>query len=415
MYSLGFMLFLLFIFIVAAIFIKLDSCYYPACFFITKFILGRIIDFERVRNQVAFQLVIIFIIVFIVIFKNKGVVTIKDSFFYRIIPLLSIFVIYNIILGIIYGHNLFQIFIDSYKYLEIVVYYGLFRICWKSNYDIYRGLKLICFTMIIIGLIEIFITSRGGIGLNLIMSISYIAILLSINGYLKFYKVITVMSMLVVIMCETRTYIMCYMIGFTIMLFFLSKENRKKIVGFLILLLVMIIIVIVFGNINIFSDTISRFIDLSSGFSESGGYRINEYAYALKKFINNPIFGNGFGYLQYTYIEKMGWMNWGDFIHCIYIEILFKTGLVGIISIFTIVGNFILKITINMKYIKKHDEFTYIICCGGLCSFFTWALTYTFAPLSTYGSLFVGIIISSIALSNYYNEAKKGGISKYEI
>ncbi|WP_285815955.1 O-antigen ligase family protein [Thomasclavelia cocleata] len=392
------------------LFMKLNTCYYPVCFFFIKFIAGRIMDFERVRNQVSFQLIILFFIILIVIFKDKEVLTIKDLFFYRIILLSCCFLFLNIVLGLIDGHSWFQVLIDSYKYIEIFVFYFLFRICWKDNIALFKGIRAFCYFMISAGIIEIFITSRGGVGLNLIMSLFPMIVLLALNGYIKCYKIIVIVSIIVVVICQTRTYIIGFIIGFVMMLKFLSKEKRTTMLNFLFLLGIITVIVFSFTNTSLFSDTISRFLELSEGFDESGGYRIDEYIIAIEKFIERPIFGNGFGYLQYMYIGKMGWMNWGDFIHCMYIEILFKTGVIGLISIFIIIGSFISKIVQQMKYFRKQDEFIFAICCGGLCSFITWGVTYTFAPLTTYGSMFVGVIIASIALSNYYNESKKVGV-----
>lgn len=387
-------------------FINIKTYYYPTLFFLIKFIAGQIINFERVRNQVVFQLIIIFFIVLIVLIKQKGKVAWRDKFFYKSIPWLVFFVLFNSLYGAILGHQWFQILIDSYKYLEIIVYYFLFRICWNDNISLFKGLKSICFIMIFVGIIELFITARGGIGLNLVMSFLPIILLLGANGYIKYYKIVLIISSLIVFLCQTRTYIVCFLIGFILTLFNIRKDKRNKIIFVVFVLGIITFVGISLGNSALFYDTISRFTELTNGFSESGGYRIDEYIIALNKFVESPIFGNGFGYLEFLFINKMGWMYWGDFIHCVYIEILFKTGIFGFVSIVMIVSNFVSKIYKKIKYLKKQNVFIFSICCGSVISFFVWLLTYTFAPLNTYGSIFIGLLVASIALSNYHDEFK---------
>lgn len=389
------------------IFFKTDTCYYPLSFFFIKYVAGNIIDFERVRNQVVFQLMVITLIFIVVIIKNKGKVAVKDFFFYKIIFLILAFLVFNSLLGMIDGHSLFQILIDSYKYLEIIVFYFLFRICWKNNQELLKGIKGLSIFMLCVGIIEIFTTNRGGVGLNLIMSLMPMALLLSINNYINGYKLIFAVSLLVVVTCQTRTYIIGFALGLLFLIGNLSYEKRNKILKYVSVIFIVLFFMISFFNVDLFSNTISRFLELSDGFSESGGYRIDEYAIALKKFIESPIFGNGFGYLKHMNIPKMGWMDWGDFIHCIYIEILFKTGLFGFINIVVIFGSFTKKILQQAIFYKNKNKFIFSICFGGICSFISWLFTYAFAPLTTYGSMFVGVIISSIALSNYYIEQRK--------
>ena len=100
----------------------------------------------------------------------------------------------------------------------------------------------------------------------------------------------------------------------------------------------------------------------------------------------------------------MGWIEWGDFVHCLYLEILFKVGISGVLCLLVIFEKFITKIWRYLKWFKEQDDFMFSICCGALCSFIAWLFTYAFAPLTTIGSMFFGPLIASIVLSNYYSE-----------
>ena len=385
-------------------FLAVDICYYPVLFFVIKFLAGHIMDFDRVRNNVAFQLVAIAFIVVIILLRKRAKLRLKDRFFTRAIPLLIAFLAFYSVIGILNGHALFQVAIDCYKYLEIVVYYVLFRLTSTNNYDLYRGLKFFAPMMIIIGVTEIFITSRGGVGLNLIMCLFPMIMMLAVYGYIKGLYLILFLSVLILAMCQTRTYIVGFFLSIAIFMFLLPRGKRDKILNHAILLGVAGCLIIGFFGGGFLSQTLSRFAELSEGFAESGGYRIYDYMEALHQFTDSPLWGKGFGYLKLTYIEKMGWMYWGDFVHCLYLEILFKVGLIGVIVLALDFGVFLKKLVQEMQYFKQANNFIFAVCCGGIVSFVSWAFVYTFAPLSTMGSMFMGVLISSIALSNFYDE-----------
>lgn len=387
--------------------IKLDCCYFPALFFAIKFVAGRVLDFERVRNNVVFQLFIITILLLTIIIRNNGKWRVKDRVFYKFIPAILFFLVFYSIIGVLNEHRILQVFIDCYKYLEIIVYYILLRASWGSNTDVFRGLKALSSLMLVLGVVEIFITSRGGVGLNLIMSLFPMVLILSLYGYIPNTKMILILSLLVLATCQTRTYIIGFAVGFMILLVLLPKEKRDLILTFTFFVGVFAVMVIgTFGG-KMLEGTLERFMELSSGFEESGGYRIYDYQEAFNRFLDHPILGNGFGYLKRTFITKMGWMDWGDFVHCLYLEILFKVGVSGVLYLLVIFGKFVSQIWQQMKDVRENDDAVFAVCCGSVCSFAAWLFTYTFAPLATIGSMFLGPLIASITLSNYYNENKQ--------
>lgn len=383
---------------------KLDICYFPVLFFAIKFAAARIMDFDRVRNSVMFQLLVITVLLAVIIIRNNGKLKIGDKLFFKFIPVLIIYLIFYSIVGVLNGHAIFQIFIDCYKYLEIIVYYVLFRASWENNNDVFQGIKAFAALMIGLGIVEIFITTRGGVGLNLIMSLFPMVLILSLYDYLPYSKAILLASFLVVASCQTRTYIVGFVLGFMVLLFLLPARKREPLLSFTFLVGIVAVVAIgIFGG-QFIGKTLARFAELSEGFEESGGYRIYDYREAFNRFLDHPLLGNGFGYLKKTFIFKMGWIEWGDFVHCLYLEILFKVGISGVLCLLVIFKKFITRIWRYLKWFKEQDDFMFSICCGAFCSFIAWLFTYTFAPLATIGSMFFGPLIASIVLSNYYSE-----------
>lgn len=381
---------------------RLDVSCYPAFFFLFSFMGSIMFDFERVRNKVFFQLIVIAILLGILTIRRNGKIYLKDYLFGRIIPGLLLFLVFNIVIGVVLGNSKFQVFVDCYKYLEIIVYFVLLRMSWRNNAELIKGVKLLVFEMLVLGIIESFTSERGGIGLNLIVSLFPIAFLLSSYGYLRYNRTILTLSFLFVAMCQTRTYIVGFVLGFVSLIFFMPKQKRKSLLNTtLVMGIVGIIIVGVFGS-QFLNGTLSRFSELSQGLIKSGGYRIYDYKEAFDRFLESPIIGQGFGYLKLTYIELMGWIYWGDFVHNIYLEILFKVGLVGTGFLLILFGIYVKKTYCSLGYFKEQNEFMFSICCGSICALIAWLFIYSFAPLTTIGSMFMGPLISSIAVSNWY-------------
>lgn len=386
---------------------KLDMCYFPVLFFAIKFAAAKIMDFDRVRNSVMFQLLVITALLVVIIVRNHGKLKIGDKLFFRFIPALIIYLVFYSVVGVLNGHAIFQIFIDCYKYLEIVVYYVLFRVSWENNNNVFRGIKAFTVLMLCLGIVEMFITTRGGVGLNLIMCLFPMVLTLSLYNYVPCSKIILLASFLIVASCQTRTYIVGFVLGFITLLLLLPSKKREPLLSFTLLVGIIAVIAIgIFGG-QLIGKTLERFAELSEGFEESGGYRIYDYMEAFHRFLDHPVLGNGFGYLKKTFILKMGWIEWGDFVHCLYLEILFKVGISGVLYLLVVFKKFMVGIWENLKCFKEQNDFMFSICCGAFCSFIAWLFTYTFAPLTTIGSMSFGPLIASIVISNYYDEQRR--------
>lgn len=395
----------LLIFPVAGIFIAATPVYYyPAVFFLLKFAGSSILHFERVRYATAFQIAVMVVLIILAVVKDRRRLSLKDHCFLREAPYLLLFIMMYAALGLIRSNSVVQVLLDSYKYLEIFMFFVLMRVSFYNNSELFAGLKMMVILMLVLGIIEPFYRERGGVGLNMIMSLFPMAVFMAVKGYFKNYSLIIAISMFAVFVCQTRTYIVAFMMAFLYMMTLLSSKERRRVIIFTVLMAFAALLVIVLMDNSIFEATLSRFLELSSGFKVSGGYRVYDYKEALNRFIDHPIIGWGLGYLKPTYIELMGWMNWGDFVHCLYLEILFKTGITGIIYLMFISIRFISRINRYRLYYKNRNTFMYSMCAGSITAFAAWALTYTFAPLSTIGPMFLAPLIASTAISNDIRE-----------
>ena len=207
------------------------------------------------------------------------------------------------------------------------------------------------------------------------------------------------MSILIVLISETRT----YMIGFAIELVILgllgSGYRKNKIIKGSFLASVFVIFVVglymTLSENTFLTSLLDRILALRGGIEGAGGYRIYEIQKALEKFAESPILGKGYGYMEYVYIKLMGWFEWGDFMHNSYVEVLLKTGIVGAMVYGACLIDYIAKMINSIKYYQK-DSQEQAFLIAGLAGTAGWLLIYNAAPLSSYGYIFIPGIIGML-------------------
>ena len=127
---------------------------------------------------------------------------------------------------------------------------------------------------------------------------------------------------------------------------------------------------------------------------------------AIKKFAESPLIGKGYGYVEYLYIELMGYFNWGDFMHNTYIEILAKTGIFGTL----VYGLSMVKyLSRQLKYfwrIGNQNKNCAGILVGGFAGTLSWLFIFFAAPLSSYGVIFIPGIIGMLYTKLWEREWK---------
>lgn len=320
----------------------------------------------------------------------------REGFFW-----LGIIALWECVNGYLRGYATFQILVDLYKIMEILVFYIFLSFIWRSTKDMEAAIKWILVEMFIFSIIEIYTTDRGGVGLNIAMSFFPIFFAWSFYDWRKYFWPIVIATVIVVFLCQTRTYMLGFLVSVLLVVLLAKGQNRKEILhlGFFILL---------FGSLSIFvylnatnneliSSIIQRIADLGSGFESAGGYRLYEIQTALKKFTEDPLLGKGFGYLEYLYIQEMGYFFWGDFMHNVYIEILTKTGLIGLfIYGYVCIRHLIAQRKSALISIQANRPKAAGILVGSLAATFSWIVIYAAAPLSTYGYIFLPGIVGML-------------------
>ncbi len=312
--------------------------------------------------------------------------------------------------GCLNGYHFFQIAVDVYKVLEIVIFFIFIKSTWRNCREAEKSFNLLTLEMCLFGIVEIFTTQRGGTGLNMIMSIFPLYYAIGFTRRSRYFWWICIIAMSVVVLSQTRTYIIAMLLGLSFIGFMTKGELKKVTIHQTVLIGItsftaFLILGFLFQNDSV-NVVINRFAELfDEGIKGAGGYRLYEMQQALNKFMESPIFGQGYGYIEYLYIELMGYFNWGDFMHNSYVEILCKTGIYG--SIIYGIGIILyLKSLYRLKNEAEEldNEIPAAVLAGGIGGTFSWLVVYSAAPLSSYGYIFLPGIISIVYYSLYLRD-----------
>lgn len=382
---------------------RIPLCWYPTLFFIAKFIGARFLNFERVRYSMMFQIAVIAVLL-VLAWVHFGVPKRARSYFvsanFKIVVFFCVLIGLFVCYGLFVGNSALQVVIDSYKFIEILVLFALFWFTWRSLDDVSRGLAALYIAMLCMGAIEIVLTERGGVGLNLCMSLVPFMLAVGMRDSSRRNKLFAslIVALVIVFTCQTRTYIIAFLVGILILIAFVGPKARFRLVSTLSIIAVLFIAVFAFTGTDLFSQTLERFSELAGGFEEAGGYRAAELAVLFEKVKDAPAFGLGIGYLEWLYIPGMGYIEWGSFVHNAYAEMLLKVGVIGLVALACLVAVFLMILT---NGVKEYEGFAPILrqyLTGAVVAMTSWAIILFAAPTSTFGSLFVGPIICSVAL-----------------
>lgn len=320
----------------------------------------------------------------------------REGFFW-----LGIIAILECVNGYYSGYGLFQILVDLYKVMEILIFYVFLSFIWRSAKDMEHAIAWIIIEMFVFSFIEIYTTKRGGVGLNILMSFFPIFFAWGFYERRKHYWPIVILAVITVFLCQTRTYMLGFLLAVAMVLLLAKGRYRKEIlhVGTFFVVFGGVCIAVYMGatDSELIRSILSRIMELTSGFESAGGYRLYEIQTAMRKFLEAPVLGKGFGYTEYLYIQEMGYFVWGDFMHNVYIEILTKTGFVGLL----IYGYVLIKHLLSQRksiiicgYAEKAKAAG--ILMGGLAATMSWVAVYAAAPLSTYGYIFLPGIVAML-------------------
>lgn len=385
---------------------------YPCVFFIATFAAGQLIDFERVRYSIAFQLFMIGILFLFVFMRGGGVVKRRGRFARNIRTVGTgylLFVLLNVLFGFAREWSSLEIALDTYKYVEPIIYFAFLAFCWRSSASTERGVRALIATMVIIGLVEIPITARGGVGLNLIVSLLPVSILYAYDRQSRFIPLLIAACLAIVIASQTRTYMMGVVFSLAMLMLVARPKIRFKVLVSLFLIGVLGVVAILVSGGELFGEAIARILELSQGFEKAGGYRVSEYPIALSLWAESPLFGQGFGFERWLYVDGMGYEMWGSFMHNAYLEVFMKVGVFGVAWLLVLLLTYI-KIIVEQLALKELPSKGKSIALGGIIGSAGWMLIYAFAPLSSYGSVFIGSLVAVIILMNYEEEQGDGAL-----
>ena len=379
------------------IFLLINRPYYCIPFYYFGIFVRRImLPSLQVRYQVGIQIALIGLCLLIVkISEMTGKNTVKRiniNSINRGFHIIYVVCAVELLNGILHGYKFFQIMVDVYKPVEILIYYRLFTCSLRDSWTMDKCLSLLTTEMICFAVIELFITKRGGIGLNMAMSLFPIFFARGLYAKEKNYWIVGIISAITGLLSQTRTYMVGYVAGLSMIMLLSRGRNKGDVVvkGTFILLISAMIMGIYYSTTHneYLSSLFARIGALSQGFESTGQYRYSEIQKAFQKFKEAPIFGQGYGYLEYVYIELMGWFEWGDFMHNSYVEILAKSGLFGAL----LYGIGILRYyKFQYRQIKHNsdNEFVQGTLVGGIGGTISWMIVYFAAPLSSYGYVFI--------------------------
>lgn len=382
---------------------------YYAGMFAQKFFMPN----ARVREKVVVQ-IFLMVACFLMAFigytakKDKKISVSKIPCMEKGVLIAAFVVLVQLINGYFSNYAIFSMLVDVYKVIEIFIFYFLFTYIWRTTEELEKAIDLLSIEMCVFGVIEMFITERGGVGLNMIMSLAPIVFALGFYTRKKKFWFIIVCSLLIIIVSKTRTYLFGFV--FAILLVFLFANGKRKVkitFASVVTLLIGYGVVSAYVKVTdsqVFRTIIQRFLELSEGFEEAGGYRIYEMEVAWSKFLESPIIGKGYGYLENLFIKKQGNVLWGDFMHNAYLEVLVKTGIFGFLTYGCGVVGYCLKQRKEMKRSKKYKNKETGFLVGGFAGTACWLFVYFAAPLSSFGYVFIPGMIGLLFSKLYKKE-----------
>ena len=377
-------------------------------YYLLYFVEARVLQGRRQRVLFAVQIVF-FSLYFITVFlRNAGR---KDREFTDIwtrnamVFCLLSQLVFSLI-GYLNGFHILDILINNYKFIEVFVFYYVIATSAENTSDMRFLLQMIFIEAMCLGIYELFTTTRGGIGLLILMNFGAIFFCDGVINSKSFWQISTFISFLIVVFSQARSYMIAYFLSLFIVYLFTSQGSKIKAIGYILTFgFVLVVLIYINRSAPRVSTLLTRLAILREGLDQAGGYRLPEFQVAFSKFLENPL-GRGLGYLEYTYIPKMGTFEWGDYMHIATGEILLKTGIIGTILYFYIILKTAFLGYLNILTAKQaKNKVLLAICIGGFAGYISRIVFFNMSSHNTYGTLFLPIIFANIYYDLYFNEA----------
>ena len=386
-----------------AFLILIKKPYYGyAMYYFGVFIRRHLFANMQVRYQVMIQLMLIFFCLM------AACISYHTEYGYRRIKIKSIKKAFYVVLFVCIveafvgrrnNYSYFQILVDVYKVLEIFIIYYFLSYTIRKTVHFEKCFSLLLIEMCVFAIYELFTTKRGGTGLNIIMSCFPLLFARGFYFRNKRYWLTVLISCTSVLVSQTRTYMIGFLIGILIIVLINRGAKKQEILSQGMFLMIAVatgfVLYIYITHNTFFTNLFLRISALSQGFESTGQHRLYEIQKAIEKFKEAPLFGKGYGYLEFVYIQLMGWFYWGDYMHNTYVEILCKTGIFGVVLYGGIVVTYIHHLIKSIKISNRMKmTFSAAFLTGGVAGTVSWMIIYFAAPLSSYGYIFVPGIMS---------------------
>ena len=136
-----------------------------------------------------------------------------------------------------------------------------------------------------------------------------------------------------------RSYMLGLMVTIPIFLFYLKKDERKRLLGVLALAMPIFLVATVVVGADRFADRIGGIA--TPGQESSAAWRVIEYYNVIRMVFDRPVFGWPWGaaFINYTNID----LTWLNILvpHNVYLYVLMRSGLVGLVFFLAFVWRYI--------------------------------------------------------------------------
>ncbi len=299
---------------------------------------------------------------------------------------------------LIYCLSLIILFLEKEKYRKLFFLCGVLTcliLCIDAFYEMVNGSNILGFNSVD-GRVAGLFGSRWLLGRYLIYILPVLVGMYFLeknkldNFKNLFFITVIFASIIIIFSGERAAFLMFFIYLFLILIFFLNKVSKFKILQFLI------IIIFLIGLPFLFSETSERLKDNFILYLTSNNYDDNQYlsmfVTSWKMFVDNLFLGIGPNNFRYDcsdpiyYVSKWSCSNHP---HSTFFQILAEVGILGFLMVYSILGYFVYKsvILVFSKNMSHKSFGIYSLQCSIIIYLFPFMITGNFF-LSWYGFIY---------------------------
>jgi len=240
----------------------------------------------------------------------------------------------------------------------------------------------------------------GSSGLFLSFSVVVCILLLIVNRYRKtiIFFMINVFLFSIVITFNRAAWLALFT-GVLTLFIFLSKKQKVRFFNFTVFFLIAAIIFTSILLVTPLREPISSGLEnriedfFSRDVKTTTNYRLDMWKEAIEEIKKHPFIGHGYGAeLTWYYLEES--TEFTEAIHNSYLELVLRTGIIGLFSLLMVFSVFIIKMVKSIRTLEENStQRAYLI--GILSSFMSLLIFATFGPAfqAQYTFIFIWILM----------------------